>query len=84
MKINWQVRLKNKAWLLSMAAAVIAFVYQVCGLLGVVPPISEDMATQIIGMVANVLVALGIVVDPTTSGVTDSSRALEYDKPNKE
>lgn len=82
--INWQVRLKNKTWLLSMAAAIIAFAYQVCGLLGIVPPISEDMATQVVAMIGNVLVALGIIVDPTTDGVTDSNRALSYDKPSKE
>lgn len=81
--INWKVRLQNKTWLLSMAAAIITFIYQVCGMFGIVPPISEDMATQIVGMIANVLVALGIIVDPTTAGVTDSQQALHYDKPKE-
>ena len=81
MKINWKVRLQNKTWLLSMTAAIIAFIYQACGLFGIVPPISEDMVTQAVGMIANILVALGIVVDPTTLGVTDSQQAMTYDKP---
>ena len=29
MKINWKVRLKNKAWLAAFAACVLAFIYQV-------------------------------------------------------
>ena len=83
MKINWKVRLQNKTWLLSMAAVIITFVYQMLGLFGVVPSISEDMATQAVAMVVNLLVALGIVVDPTTKWVSDSNRALEYKEPGK-
>ena len=84
MQINWQVRLKNKAWLLSMAAAIVAFVYQILALCQIVPAVSQDQITQLVGIIINILVALGIVVDPTTTGITDSSRALSYDKPNKE
>ena len=83
MKINWKVRLKNKTWLLAMLVAIVAFVYQMLGLLGVVPAVSQDQITQLIGLVVNILVALGIVVDPTTMGVTDSTRALHYDKPGE-
>ena len=84
MRINWQVRLRNKTWLLAMLAAIVAFVYQLLGLLGIVPAVSQDQITQLIGLVVNILVALGIVVDPTTAGVTDSTRALQYDKPSEE
>ena len=84
MHINWKVRLQNKTWLLAMLAAIVAFVYQLLGLLGVVPAVSQDQVTQLIGLVINILVALGIVVDPTTTGVTDSTRALHYDKPSEE
>lgn len=81
MKINWKVRLQNKTWLLSMATVVITFVYQVLALCNVVPPISEDMATQALAMVVNILAALGVVVDPTTKGVRDSNQAMEYKEP---
>ena len=84
MKINWKVRLLNKTWLLAMLAALVAFVYQLLGLLGVVPAVSQDQVTQLIGLVINILVALGIVVDPTTTGVTDSQQAMTYDNPNGE
>lgn len=81
MKINWKVRFKNKTWLLAFLGALVTFIYQILGMLGVVSPISEDLATQIIGIVVNLLVALGIVQDPTTTGVSDSTRALNYDCP---
>lgn len=84
MNINWKVRFKNKTWLLTFCVGVLAFVYQVLGLFGVVPGISQETVTEIIGMVVNILVMLGIVIDPTTSGVTDSSRALTYEEPNGE
>ena len=55
--------------------------YQVLGLFDVVPKISQDELTTVIGMVINLLCLLGIVVDPTTDGVSDSARALTYDTP---
>lgn len=81
MKINWKVRMQNKTWLLAFLGAIVTFIYQLLGMLGVVPAISEDLATQVIGIVVNLLVALGIVQDPTTAGISDSSRALDYDSP---
>ena len=84
MKINWKVRLKNKTWLLAFAGAIVAFVYQILGMLGVVAPIAEDNVTQVIGLLVNLLVALRIVQDPTTAGMSDSSKALSYSEPRKE
>ena len=84
MKINWKVRLKNKTWLLAFAGAIVAFVYQILGMLGAVAPIAEDNVTQIIGLIINLLVALGIVQDPTTAGMSDSNEALSYSEPHKD
>ena len=81
MKINWKLRFQNKTTLTAIILALVALVYQVLGLFGVVPKISEDELTTVIGMVINLLCLLGIVVDPTTDGVSDSARALTYDTP---
>ena len=81
MKINWKVRFKNKTWLLAFLGSIVTFIYQILGMLSVVPPISEDLATQVLGIFVNLLVALGIVQDPTTTGVSDSTRALNCDRP---
>lgn len=84
MKINWKVRLQNKTWLLAMAAALLAFVYQLLGLLGITPAVSQDQIAQLVGLAINVLVALGVVVDPTTSGMGDSTQAMTYTSPKKD
>ena len=81
MKINWKLRFQNKTTRTAIILALVALVYQVLGLFDVVPKISQDELTTVIGMVINLLCLLGIVVDPTTDGVSDSARALTYDTP---
>ena len=81
MNIYWKLRFQNKTTLTAIILALVALVYQVLGLFGVVPKISQDELTTVIGMVINLLCLLGIVVDPTTDGVSDSARALTYDEP---
>lgn len=83
MKINWKLRLQNKATLTALVMAIVALVYQVLGVCGIVPRVSQDQVTTIISMAINILCLLGIVVDPTTAGVSDSVRAMSYDKPKK-
>lgn len=77
MNINWKLRLQNKATLTTIILAVVAFVYQMLGLFGVVPSISQDTIINLVGLIINLLVGFGIVVDPTTSGVGDSTLAME-------
>lgn len=84
MKIKWKLRLQNKATLIALVMAVIAFVYQVLGFAGVVPAISESQIVECAGVLINILAMLGIVTDPTTAGVSDSEQALTYDKPKEE
>lgn len=72
MKIDWKSRLKNKAVLAAIISAAVAFVYQILGLFDIVPPISESDITNVVGIVLNALVFLGIIVDPTTDGISDS------------
>ena len=83
MKINWKVRFKNKTWLVTFLLAVLAFVYQILGMFDVVPPVTQDMATQLIAAVINILVAVGVVIDPTTAGTSDSEQAMTYNEPKK-
>ena len=84
MNINWKLRLQNKATLTALVMALVALVYQVLSVFGVVPRVSQDQVTTIISMVINILCLLGIVVDPTTAGIGDSARAMSYDEPRKE
>ena len=82
-RINWKLRFKNKTVLTSIVLATIALVYQVLAMINVVPEISQNQIVELSGMVINLLVLLGIVVDPTTDGITDSDQAMEYNTPRK-
>ncbi len=84
MKINWKLRLQNKTTLLALIGAVVALVYQVLGIFEIVPAVSEDSVISTVAVIINLLVALGVVVDPTTSGVSDSTRALCYECPKED
>lgn len=78
MKINWKARFKNKAFVLTFVTLIIAFVYQILSLFGVVPSISEDSITNLITIGINFLATIGVLVDPTTDGIYDSDRAMTY------
>ena len=81
MKINWKLRLQNKTTLVTLIALCVTFVYQILGLFGVVPKVAQDEIVNTIGLLINILVVLGVVVDPTTACVSDSTNALTYDAP---
>ena len=81
--INWKLRLQNKTVLLAIIGAIVACVYQILGLLGVVPHISESEVINIVGVIVNLLVALGVVIDPTTPGVGDSDLAKNRENINE-
>lgn len=78
MKINWKLRVLNKTTLISLATVVIAFIYQVLGIIGIVPQISQDTIVNLVMTVINILAIIGVVIDPTTKGVHDSERAMGY------
>lgn len=84
MKINWKLRLQNKVTLTAILVGVVALVYQVCGLFGAVPKVAQSELINTIGMFINLLCLLGIVVDPTTDGVSDSEQAMSYTEPKHE
>ena len=79
MKINWKVRFKNKAFVVSFVTVVVTFVYQILSLLGIAPALSESVVMNLITTVINALVMLGVLVDPTTKGIKDSDRAMTYE-----
>lgn len=83
MKLNWLVRFKNKTWLLTFAVTVVAFVYNILGMFDIVPSVSQDMTVQVITAIVNFLAALGVIIDPTTAGVSDSERAMTYTEPKE-
>ena len=84
MKINFKVRAKNPYFWIGL----IGVIFSAMG-------VSASMFTSwkivwdaIVNLVSNpfmlgsvALAIIGVLVDPTTKGITDSSQALTYDKP---
>lgn len=83
MKINWLVRVKNKAFWVALIPAVLLLVQAVAALIGVSIDLGEigDKLLQVVNAIFTVLAILGIVTDPTTTGIGDSERALTYTQP---
>ena len=78
MKINWKVRLRNRTWLASALALIISFVYDLLAMLDIAPPLSQDWLLNLTQILLTLLTALGVVIDPTTEGASDSDRAMKY------
>jgi phi LC3 family holin len=82
--INWSIRWKNKTFWLTIIPAILLLVQAIADLFGIKLELSQlqEKLLVIVNAVFGVLVILGIVVDPTTKGVSDSARAMTYTKPN--
>ena len=81
--INWRVRLLNQAFWLAFIPAVLLLAQTVLAAFGITYDFGEigNRLIDIVKAVFALLAILGIVTDPTTSGVSDSLRALSYEKP---
>lgn len=84
MKINWEVRVKNKLFWLAIIPAMLLLIKAVAAFFGVQLDIVDINAKlkDIVEAAFIVLALLGIVNDPTTKGTSDSDRAMNYKNPN--
>lgn len=81
--INWKVRIRNKNFWIALIPAVLLFVQMIMNLLGVginVDGLNEKLLA-IVNAIFAILAILGIVNDPTTEGIGDSSLAMTYEIP---
>ena len=83
--INWKVRIKNKNFWLALIPALLLLIQAVAYVFGFSLDLSElgDKLLAVVNALFGVLTILGIVTDPTTKGVGDSTQALTYDKPKE-
>ena len=83
--INWKVRIKNKLFWLALIPAVLVLIRSVAAVAGYDVDLSVigDKLSAVVEAVFGLLIVLGIVVDPTTQGVSDSDQAMTYDKPKQ-
>ena len=84
--INWTVRIKNKNFWLAVIPAVLLLIQAVAAVFGYTLDLG-DIGNKLIAVVNAafvVLVVLGVVVDPTTAGISDSKQARGYNWPKED
>lgn len=84
--INWTVRIRNKNFWLAVIPAVLLLVQTVAAVFGYSLDLGEigNRLIAVVNAVFGVLVVLGVVVDPTTAGISDSKQARGYDFPKED
>lgn len=80
-KINWKVRLKKKTFLVAIFSATLLFAQAIASAFGCDISVFSDDLTEKFNALLTFLTAMGIVVDPTTTGISDSDQAMEYTEP---
>jgi len=81
MKINWKVRFKNKVWLSMFLSLIIGFVFNMLALFDIYPKFTQNQVTEIVTQFLTFLGLMGVLIDPTTAGINDSERAVQYVEP---
>lgn len=81
--INWKVRIGNKTFWLTIVPALALLVQVVAAVFGITIDLTDTVAklVDVINALFAVLVIVGVVVDPTTPGVSDSTQAMAYTAP---
>lgn len=89
MKINWKIRFKNPVFYAQIILAILTPILAYMGITADALTSWPYLGQVLINAVSNPYVLALVVVsiwnavnDPTTSGVTDSAQALNYDRPN--
>ena len=89
MKINWKVRFKNPVFIVQLLLSILTPILAYAGLTVQDMTTWQAIGNLLLGAISNPYV-IGLVVisvwnainDPTTTGITDSAKALTYDAPN--
>lgn len=86
MMINWKVRILNKTFWVTLVPALALLIQAFLEVFNVKLELGDTINKLLIFINAlfAVLIIVGIVNDPTTSGVSDSTRAMTYERPNNQ
>lgn len=84
--INWKIRMQNKTFWLALVPAFLLLIQAAAQVFNVsldFTNLNKDLL-NVINALFVVLTILGVVADPTTKGVGDSTQALTYSKPKED
>ena len=83
MMVNWLVRFKNKNFWISFIPALVQVIAALFGFELQLGDLGDKLLAVVNALFA-VLALLGVVNDPTTAGMSDSTLAMTYDKPKED
>lgn len=84
--INWKVRATNKTFWLALVPAFLLLIQAVAQVFNIsldFTNLNKDLL-GVVNALFTVLAIVGVVADPTTKGVGDSTQALTYSKPKED
>lgn len=81
--INWKVRIKQKWFWVAIIPSVLLLIQLVLDVFGVKVDFGMlgDKLLAIVDAVFVILAIIGVVTDPTTEGISDSTLAMTYEIP---
>ncbi len=89
--INWKIRFKNPMFWVQVIVSIFTPILAYLGItakdLTTWSMVWDAVQTAVLNPYVLMLVAVSVyntILDPTTTGITDSGQALRYDKPNAE
>ena len=85
MKINWKVRIKNKNFWITAIPAAVLLVQAILAVFGIKIDAGEigNKLLIVVDAAFAFLVGIGVLMDPTTAGLSDSEQAMTYQTPKK-
>lgn len=84
--INWKVRATNRTFWLALVPAFLLLIQAVAQVFNIsvdFTNLNKDLL-GVVNALFTVLAIVGVVADPTTKGVGDSTQALTYSKPKED
>ncbi|MBR1732168.1 MAG: phage holin [Alloprevotella sp.] len=81
--INWEVRIKNKNFWVSLIPMLLLLAQTVASVFGFTLDFGElgNKLLAVVEVLFSLLALLGIVNDPTTESLSDSRQAMTYETP---
>ncbi len=81
--INWKVRIKQRWFWMAIIPSVLLLIQLVLDIFGIKMDFGElgDKLLAVVDAVFVILAICGVVTDPTTEGLGDSSLAMTYEIP---
>lgn len=84
--INWKIRMQNKTFWLTLVPAFLLLIQAVAQVFNIsldFTNLNKDLL-GVVNALFTVLAIVGVVTDPTTKGLSDSTQALTYSKPKED